>query len=75
MNNFFFIFSTVLLFLVTIAVAVDTVFGEMMWVTNNNYPGGDGAYLEAFVSVWYQTMGTGATVLLTVLSDALLVSS
>ena len=53
--------------------AVDTVFGEIMWITNADYPGGSGAYLAAYAAVWYQTMGTAATVLLSFLSDSLLV--
>ena len=45
-----------------------------MWIVNADYPGGQDAYLGAFVNVWYQTLGTCATVLQNYLSDALLVS-
>ena len=62
-----------LLFLLTLQLAVNVVFGETMWISNANYPGGSAAYVAVYGSVWYQTMGTAASVLMTVMSDALLV--
>ncbi|KAH9934031.1 uncharacterized protein BXZ73DRAFT_46071 [Epithele typhae] len=71
-HTLFLVFSTALLFLITIFVAVQSVFGEMMWIVNEDFPGGSAAYLATHADVWYQTMGSVAGVLLTVLSDALL---
>ena len=72
-NLFFFWFSTALLVCITIQVAVQGVFGEMMWITNANYPGGSAAYFADNSAVWYETMGSAASILLTLLSDWLLV--
>ena len=73
-DKFFLAYSTMLLCCNTIFVATEAVFGEEMWIVNADYPGGQDAYLGAFVNVWYQTLGTCATVLQNYLSDALLVS-
>ncbi|KAI9066057.1 hypothetical protein FKP32DRAFT_437585 [Trametes sanguinea] len=67
------VFSTILLLLNTIFVATESVFGEEMWVVNANYPGGSDAYLEDFASVWYQTFGTAASIVLNLFSDALMI--
>ena len=72
-NRFFLWFSTAILVLITIQVAVQGVFGEMMWITNADYPGGDAAYFADNSAVWYETMGSAASILLTLLSDWLLV--
>ncbi|KAI0057078.1 hypothetical protein BV25DRAFT_1469453 [Artomyces pyxidatus] len=72
-DRFFIFFSTANLILITIYVAVQSVFGEEMWIVNADFPGGQGAYLEEFAAVWYQTMGTTASVALNLLSDGLLI--
>ncbi|KAH9914363.1 uncharacterized protein BXZ73DRAFT_54998 [Epithele typhae] len=71
-DKFFLAYSTVLLCCNTIFVATEAVFGEEMWVVNADYPGGMDAYLGDFASVWYQTLGTAATLFQNYLSDALL---
>jgi hypothetical protein len=72
-NRFFVIFSTALLFLITIFVAVEAVFGQEMWIVNAGFEGGSAAYFAMYASVWYQTMGTAASIMLQLMSDALLV--
>jgi len=72
-NRFFAIFSTALLFLITIFVAVQAVFGQEMWIVNAGFEGGSAAYLAMYASVWYQTMGTAASIMLQLMSDALLI--
>ncbi|KAI0755631.1 hypothetical protein C8Q74DRAFT_1304738 [Fomes fomentarius] len=72
-DKFFLIFSTVLLLLNTVFVATQAVFGEEMWITNADYPTGMDGYLGDFVSVWYQTFGTAASIVLNLLSDGLLI--
>lgn len=72
-DKFFVLFSTVLLVLITVYMSVEAVFGEEMWIVNAGFPGGDAAYMEMYASVWYQTMGTAASVILNLLSDGLMV--
>jgi len=50
-----------------------SVLGEEMWIVNANYPGGSAMYLAAYASVWYQTMGTTASIILQLMSDGLLI--
>ena len=74
-SRFFISLSTVLLILITIFVAAQSILGEEMWIVNADYPGGSAAYLAAYASVWYQTMGTASSVILQLMSDGLLVST
>ena len=74
-DKYFLLFSTVLLLLNTVFVATEAVFGEEMWIVNANYPGGMDAYLGDNASVWYQTFGTAASIVLNLCSDGLLVSA
>ena len=69
-----FVFSTVLLLMITIYVAVQAVFGEEMWIVHADYPGGSAQYLADNVAVWYETLGSAASVVLNLMSDGLLVS-
>ncbi|PCH43208.1 hypothetical protein WOLCODRAFT_18230 [Wolfiporia cocos MD-104 SS10] len=73
-DNFYKIFSTLLLLLITIYVAVQAIFGEEMWIVNADYPGGSAAYLADYAAVWYQTMGTTASVVLNLLADGYMIS-
>ncbi|KAG1744677.1 uncharacterized protein EDB91DRAFT_1220872 [Suillus paluster] len=72
-DKFYMIFSSILLFLITIFVATQSVLGQEMWVINAGYPGGAAAYFAAYVSAWYQTMGSVASILLQLMSDGLLI--
>lgn len=55
-------------------MAVQAIFGEEMWIVHADYPGDAAAYLQEYASVWYQTMGTTASVALNLLADRLMVS-
>lgn len=67
--------STGLLLMITIYVAVQAVFGQEMWIVHADYyPGGSGAYLADNAAVWYQTLGSAASIVLNLMSDGLLVS-
>ncbi|KAI0062058.1 hypothetical protein BV25DRAFT_1825922 [Artomyces pyxidatus] len=72
-DRFFMLFSTVNLILITIFVAVQSVFGEEMWIVNADFPGGQGAYMQEYAAVWYQTMGTTASIALNLFSDGFLI--
>ena len=74
-DKLFLFFSTGLLVMITIYVAVQAVFGQEMWIVNADYPGGNGQYLADNAAVWYQTLGSAASVVLNLMSDGLLVSS
>ena len=69
----FFYFSSGILAMITIYVAVQAAFGQEMWIVNVDYPGGSGAYMVDHAAVWYQTLGTTASVVLNVMSDGFLV--
>ena len=73
-NRFFLFFNTASLFLITIFVAVQAVFGQEMWIVNASSEGGSAAYLATHTSVWYETLGTAAVIALQLMSDAFLVS-
>ncbi|KAL1943547.1 hypothetical protein VTO73DRAFT_3992 [Trametes versicolor] len=64
--------STGLLLMITIYVAVQAVFGQEMWIVHADYPGGSGAYLADNAAVWYQTLGSAASIVLNLMSDGLL---
>ncbi|KAI9068960.1 hypothetical protein FKP32DRAFT_1560646 [Trametes sanguinea] len=66
-------FSTALLVLITIYMSTEAVFGEEMWIVNQNTPGGPLGFLVENADIWYQTMGTTASVILNLCSDALLI--
>ncbi|KAH9947882.1 hypothetical protein B0H21DRAFT_306544 [Amylocystis lapponica] len=72
-DNFLIWFSTASLILITIYEAVEAVFGQEMWVVNADYPGGQAAYMATYASVWYQTMGSTATVILELMTDGLMI--
>ena len=72
-DKVFLLFTTVILLLNTVFVATGAAFGEEMWIVNANYPGGMDAYFGDFVSVWYQTFGTAASIVLNLLADGLMV--
>ncbi|OJT11900.1 hypothetical protein TRAPUB_11546 [Trametes pubescens] len=68
----FLYFSTALLFMITIYVAVQAVFGEEMWIVHADYAGGSAQYLADNAAVWYQTLGSAASIVLNLMSDGLL---
>ncbi|KAI9068958.1 hypothetical protein FKP32DRAFT_1641584 [Trametes sanguinea] len=72
-DRLFLFFSTGLLLMITIYVAVQAVFGQEMWIVNANYPGGSGQYLADNAAIWYQTLGSAASVVLNLMSDGLLI--
>ncbi|KAI0631439.1 hypothetical protein C8Q77DRAFT_1015648, partial [Trametes polyzona] len=64
--------STGLLLMITIYVAVQAIFGQEMWIVHADYPGGSAAYLSDHSAIWYQTLGSVASIVLNLLSDGLL---
>ena len=74
-DSLFMAFNAVSLLLITIYVATEAIFGQEMWIVHADYPGGQDAFLRDHASVWYQTLGTSACIVLNLLSDALMVSA
>ncbi|KAF9476010.1 hypothetical protein BDN70DRAFT_882972 [Pholiota conissans] len=71
-RRFFAIYSTILLLLITIDVAVNAVWGELMWIEGRNGPGGVPGFIATQTAAWYQTMGSTAVVIMIFMGDALL---
>lgn len=71
-RRFFAIYSTVLLLLLTIDISVNAVWGEQMWITFRDGPGGVPGFIVTQTSVWYQTLGSTSVVCMIFLGDALL---
>ena len=57
----------------TINVACNAIWGEEMWITHRDDPGGVERYIETEVSVWYETLASAAVITCVFLGDALLV--
>lgn len=73
-NKRLLILSTGLLIMITIFLIVQAIFGEQMWITNENYPGGTAGYFADHSAIWYETLGSAAGVVLSLMSDGFLVS-
>lgn len=73
--RFFLMFSTALVLLLTMDISVNAVWGEIMWINARDQPGGVTLFIETQLSNWYQAWGSSTAVGLTLLSDALLVST
>ena len=71
--KFFFIYSTMLLILVTIDMATNAVWGEIMWIDKRDNPGVP-AFIVQDSSVWYQIFGSTTVIIMVFMGDALLVS-
>ncbi|RPD54584.1 hypothetical protein L226DRAFT_616431 [Lentinus tigrinus ALCF2SS1-7] len=73
-EQFYMSFSTATLCLITIYMSTEAVFGQEMWIVHADFPdGGPAGWFLENVNVWYQTLGTAASVVLNLLADALLI--
>ncbi|KAG1852606.1 hypothetical protein C8R48DRAFT_611670 [Suillus tomentosus] len=72
-DKFYMVFSTILVFLITIFVTTRLVSGQEMWINHPGYPGGASAYFNANMSAWYLTMSAVASTLLQLMTDGLLI--
>ncbi|KAH9934018.1 uncharacterized protein BXZ73DRAFT_45880 [Epithele typhae] len=72
-HRLFVLLSTFLLVMITAWVSIQAIFGQEMWVINENYPGGTAQYFNNHVSVWYETMGSVISVLSSAITDGFLV--
>ena len=65
--------NTGFVIMITIYLIAQNFFGDEMWIINEGYQGGSGQYYADHAAVWYQTMGSAASVILCLISDAFLV--
>ncbi|KAH0828729.1 hypothetical protein J3R83DRAFT_3141 [Lanmaoa asiatica] len=70
---FYAIFSTLMLFMITIWVSTQAIFGEKIWLLEANFPESLNAYRPANISVWYMDIGTAAVTVLQLMTDALMI--
>ncbi|KAF8207225.1 hypothetical protein K438DRAFT_1815916 [Mycena galopus ATCC 62051] len=72
-TRFFYIaYSATLLVLVTIAMACNLFFGQMMWIEHRNVEGGPVQFFTDNIAAWYNTFGTAADVTANVMQEALM---
>ena len=72
-NVFYALFSSMMVFLVTVWIATQAMFGEKMWLIDSDFPGGPDAYWKTNISVWYMDWGSTAVIMLQLMTDALMV--
>ncbi|KAG8221507.1 hypothetical protein J3R82DRAFT_1722 [Butyriboletus roseoflavus] len=70
---FYALFSSMMMFLVTVWIITQAIFGEEMWLLQSDYPGGADAYWQQNIAVWYMDWGTTAVVILQLMTDALMI--
>lgn len=66
-------YSTVLMILITFALAANLFFGQAMWIEHRDVDGGPVAFFAENIAAWYNTFGTAADVTADVLADGLMV--
>ncbi|KAG1813094.1 hypothetical protein EV424DRAFT_1514933 [Suillus variegatus] len=69
---FYICFGGILLLLLTISIASNNAFCELMWIERRNYPGGPPAFFAANLAAWYNVFGTSAVCLANMMTDGLL---
>lgn len=62
-----------MIMLSTINIACNAVFGEEMWITHRDDPGGVTQFLATEGTVWYETLASTSVICCIFLGDALLV--
>ncbi|KAJ7454835.1 hypothetical protein FB451DRAFT_1279543 [Mycena latifolia] len=65
-------YSTVLIVLITFALACNQFFGEAMWIEHRDVDGGPVVFFGTNIADWYNTLGTAADVTANVLGDGLM---
>ncbi|KAF7316437.1 hypothetical protein MIND_00162700 [Mycena indigotica] len=65
-------YSATLLLLVTIAMACNLFFGQMMWIEHRDVEGGPVVFFLTNIAAWYNTFGTAADVTADLLSNGLM---
>jgi len=72
-QKFYIVYGAILLALITIQVAFDTMWGTFMWISHRNYPGGPLGFYGASEGAWYNAMTFAANSTGNILANGLLV--
>ena len=72
-NLFYALFSSMMVFLITVWVATQALFGQKMWLLEADFPEGPDAYWSANIWVWYMDWGTMAVIVVQLMTDGLMV--
>ncbi|KAF8443932.1 hypothetical protein L210DRAFT_3476449 [Boletus edulis BED1] len=72
-NLFYALFSSVMVFSVTVWVATSAIFGQNMWLLDSDFPGGPDAYWSKNISAWYMDWSMTAVIILQLMTDGLMI--
>lgn len=72
-NLFYALFSSVMMFSITVWVVTEAVFGHQMWLVDTDFPGGAPAYWRTNLSVWYMEWARVGIIILQLMTDGLMV--
>jgi len=72
-QKFYMIYGGILLALNTFQVALDALWGQFMWIDHRNYPSSPLRYYGASQGVWWNIIGFGASAMVNILGNGLLV--
>ncbi|KAI9566095.1 hypothetical protein HD554DRAFT_2040516 [Boletus coccyginus] len=70
---FYALFSSMMVFSITVWVATQALFGEKMWLLDSDFPGGPDAYWDAYIWIWYMDWATTGIIVLQLMTDALMI--
>lgn len=62
-----------MIMLSTINIAANAIWGQEMWITHRNDPGGVPHFIATQITVWYQTLASTSVICCIFMGDALLV--
>ena len=71
-NLFFVLFSSMMVFLITVWIATQVIYGQNMWL-DADFPGGPDAYWKASIGVWYMGWAAMTVIILQLMTDAFMV--
>ena len=74
-KQFYICYSFTMALMFTIRHASNTLYGQYVWIEKRDTSGGPGAYFSAHTTWWFNTVGTSAVYVTTLMSDGLLVSN
>ncbi|KAJ7650625.1 hypothetical protein FB45DRAFT_819909 [Roridomyces roridus] len=70
-------YSTILMILITIALAANLFYGQAMWIEHRDFDDGEGlsgpvGYFLSNIAIWYNTWGTASDVVADFMADGLM---
>jgi len=71
-RRFCIIYSTVMIMLSTINISGNAIFGQNMWITHRDDPGGVSNFLATQITVWYNTLASTSVICCIFMGDGLL---